>query len=86
MGRRDDRMCPYYDADRGVSVAAREREYHIVYPECEVRKLRRKRVTCPVCGRRMRGWVASGYDDELRYIVPQHKRKGWWKKRGGRSC
>lgn len=77
--KKNDRMCLYYDKDRGASVKDRMRVYHVVYSQVDVRKLRRCRVVCPACKRRMRGWVAVGYDDELRYVVPKHKRKRWWR-------
>jgi hypothetical protein len=40
-----------------------------------------KRVTCPVCGRKM--WAARRTCDDgccEYYCVPPHKVKGWWKK------
>lgn len=77
---RKDLECLYFDRDRGVPVEDREQTYHKVYSEKEVREVRRGRVTCPECGRRMMGWVAIGYDDNLRCIVPRHRKKAWWKK------
>jgi len=42
---------------------------------------KRVRVTCPECGRRMIGWMAVCDDGCcVRYTVPRHKVKGWWKK------
>lgn len=42
--------------------------------------IKRKRVRCPVCGRKMWGW-AYIQDCGVEYKIPPHKRKGWWKKR-----
>lgn len=80
----NDKMCPYFDEKRGASVDDRGRACHAVHDSKDVKKLQRKRVTCPVCGRRLMGWIAVGYDDELRLVVPPHKKKGWWKKRKGK--
>lgn len=71
----DGKMCSYYDTNRGAPVEDRAETGHYVHP-----KTRRKRVACPVCKRRLVARVAVGYDDELRYVVPKHKRKRWWRK------
>lgn len=43
--------------------------------------VKRKRVKCPVCGRRMWGFITSCDDGCcLFYLVPPHKKKKWWKK------
>lgn len=41
---------------------------------------KRQRVECPSCGRRMMGWMIIHDGEVLKYAVPPHKRKGWWKK------
>lgn len=48
----------------------------------ETRKLKKnERLTCPVCGRRLFGWLVIDEDGEpCGYVVPKHKPKGWWKK------
>jgi len=78
----NDKMCQYHDEKRGVPVEDRSGTGHAVYPCADVKSLRKRRVKCPECGRRMSGWVAVGYDDELRLVVPPHKRKKWWKRNG----
>lgn len=38
-------------------------------------------LTCPVCKRRLLGRAYVGHDsDQVVYLIPKHKRKGWWKK------
>lgn len=45
-------------------------------------KQERKRLTCPVCKRRMIGWVVIGHDADIIYhAIPPHKKKKWWKKK-----
>jgi len=47
---------------------------------CEHPTTFRKRVTCPVCKRRMKADTKFGPDAVLMWRVPPHKRKGWWKR------
>lgn len=77
-------MCPY-SGNRGYDREDRQRTGHHVFTDREVAKAQRKRVVCPVCKRRLIGWVTvlhSDCQDVLRVTVPRHKRKGWWKKVG----
>lgn len=40
-----------------------------------------KKVECPVCGRRMMGWMFLQAEGEIvKYAIPIHKKKHWWKK------
>jgi len=73
----EDKMCPYYDKDRGALRDDRERYYHYVANAGEAKS---RRVVCPVCKRRLKSKLAIGYDDEVRYIIPRHKRKRWWRR------
>ena len=72
-----DRMCTYHEEAYGDSAENRASAHHLVFSKKEVP---RKRVTCPVCKRRLTAKVSIGYDDVVRYLVPQHKRKRWWRK------
>lgn len=77
------KMCSY-SGQRGDSVGDRSFVYHRVFSGKEVKKAQRRRVTCPVCKRRLMGWVSVGMlEEKLRVVVPPHKRKAWWKR--GRS-
>lgn len=40
-----------------------------------------KRIRCPECKRRMIADTSFGHDGILRFRVPPHKRKGWWKRK-----
>jgi hypothetical protein len=80
----ESEMCPF-SGPRGDPVGDRAAVHHQVFPEAEVKKAQRKRVTCPVCKRRLLGWVSVGMcEEKLRVVVPPHKRKAWWKKKGAR--
>ena len=47
----------------------------------DLEHIKRKRVKCPQCGRRLWGWATIGHDgDFYHYAVPAHKTKKWWKK------
>jgi hypothetical protein len=72
-------ICPYV-GNRGTSIRD-------IWTPPERRrgldnfKYKRVRVTCPECGRRLIGWMSVCHDGCcVRYTVPRHKRKGWWKK------
>ena len=43
-------------------------------------KVKRMRITCPLCGRRVMSSVAQD-DGEIYHHIPPHKPKGWWKKK-----
>lgn len=77
-----EQMCEYSEKRPGSQsdLKFRQREgLRSAIPE-EVPKA--QRVTCPTCGRRMQAWLSVGYDgDDIRHLVPPHKKKGWWKKR-----
>ena len=45
------------------------------------RGLKHKRVTCPLCGRRMWSAFVVDGDGDLYHALPQHKPKRWWKQR-----
>jgi len=43
---------------------------------------KRVKVQCPVCKRKLDGWLMMDHDGVDRgYAIPKHKRKGWWKKK-----
>lgn len=73
------KLCPYYQKNRGQSKACREHDNHLL----SAGDIKRKKIVCPVCKRRLWGWVAMRLDcDKPLYLVPKHKRKKWWKKKG----
>jgi hypothetical protein len=43
-------------------------------------RLRSRRVTCPMCKRRVMADVRVGNDGDVIWRIPPHKRKMWWKK------
>ena len=46
-------------------------------------KVKRIRLQCPVCGRRV--WSSVDQNDgEIYHSLPPHKPKGWWKKKKDR--
>lgn len=45
--------------------------------------VKRIRLTCPKCKRRLMSSVRMGHDnDGVLHYIPKHKPKKWWKKRG----
>lgn len=43
--------------------------------------VKRKRLTCSTCGRRVTSRIRITHDaDDAVHSLPPHKRKGWWKK------
>lgn len=43
--------------------------------------IKRRRLKCPECGRRMMSSVILDEDfDYIHHYIPPHKPKGWWKK------
>jgi hypothetical protein len=43
-------------------------------------KVKRIRLICPVCGRRVMSSVSQN-DGDIYHTLPPHKPKGWWKKK-----
>lgn len=75
-------MCPY--SEKGTFNGlyhSRNPPYRAVETKENLGKVHQKKVACPLCGRRLMGWVRISHDaDFLGVAVPPHKRKGWWKK------
>lgn len=44
------------------------------------KKVPKKILKCPECGRKLLQKVKDDGDGELFYVFPKHKVKGWWKK------
>jgi hypothetical protein len=73
-------ICPHVGW-RGTSIRDPWRSRHRVAAE-----KKRVRVTCPECGRRLIGWMAVCDDGCcVRYTVPRHKIKGWWRHGKGKK-
>ena len=76
------KMCPYDEkgGDTGLN-HSRYPAMRAVLADENLGAKHRKRVTCPLCKRRMWGWVRIGHDSDVIAIhVPPHKKKKWWKK------
>ncbi|MHB8089510.1 MAG: hypothetical protein ACYDH2_14815 [Anaerolineaceae bacterium] len=44
------------------------------------RKLKRIRIACPKCGRRVMSSISLGHDEDyILHELPPHKTKHWWK-------
>lgn len=75
-------MCPY--SEKGTFNGlyhSRNPPYRAVEVEENLGRKHREKVTCPLCKRRLWGWVRISHDaDFLGVVVPPHKRKKWWKK------
>lgn len=70
--------CPYDNKGYGGSRLADLRAYEA---SDEDLAQRRTKVQCPLCGRRLVGWATISHDGYIvRYVVPPHKKKGWWKR------
>jgi|WetSurSiteA1Bulk_404760.scaffolds.fasta_scaffold01794_7 hypothetical protein len=64
--------------------AGKHKEYFMVTWSGTYRpkNVRRLRLTCPICGRRVMSSVILNQDgDLLIHSLPPHKPKGWWKKK-----
>lgn len=74
--------CPYNSKgwDRG-SLYGLHSWRRAVVDSVNLGQVHRGRVVCPLCGRRLWGWVSIGHDADFYGLqVPPHKRKKWWKK------
>jgi len=54
----------------------------------ETGKIPRRKVTCPVCKRRLLARIDdTSHENETYYLLPPHKVTGWWKKgKPRRTC
>lgn len=43
--------------------------------------IKRIRMECPKCGRRLLSSISNTEDGDLVHSLPPHKPKGWWKKK-----
>ena len=70
-------MCSYYDKYRGTPI----RDF-MRYGFFNKEPVRKKRVKCPTCGRKLWAWASICHDGCcVTYVIPPHKKKGWWKKK-----
>lgn len=80
-------MCPYNEKKSNGLYHSRRPANRAVETKENLGKLHRRRVECPVCKRRLWGWVTIGHDADFHTVdVPPHKRKKWWKKTGCSSA
>lgn len=75
-------MCPYDEKGKSSGLYnTRRPARRAVEVKENLGKAHRGRVTCPLCKRRLQGWVIISHDaDFIRLAVPPHKRRKWWKK------
>jgi transcriptional regulator NrdR family protein len=77
---KQSQMCTYrWAAGQGKY---NTRDDDVIIDEQEFKDItkHRPRLACPECGRRLAAW-AQIHDGELMcWRIPEHKRKGWWKK------
>lgn len=53
---------------------------YLFWPKFRPDGIKRKRLTCPKCGRRVYSSVAIDHDgDYIFHSLPPHKPKHWWK-------
>ena len=73
--------CSYQDKYAGGS---RFMDDYRAVDSVKLEQIKRHRVKCPQCGRRMWGWKVITCDaDFYYYAIPPHKVKKWWKKKKG---
>lgn len=72
-------LCTYEWAAGQGKVTSYEDGYS---SEEEFKQLTKYRplLTCPECGRRLMGWAQMHDGEVMCWRIPEHKRKGWWKK------
>ena len=75
-----DKMCPNFSpVTKGRCIADHVRFWG---QNGNFKKLPYRKVilTCPTCGRRVQGRSLVCHDGCcVSYLMPEHKRKGWWK-------
>ena len=76
------RMCEYQSAWDGEVQEGAEKylERGIFIRGDRPIAIKRKRLKCPKCGRRLMSsvWI---HDNDIIHQIPPHKIKGWWKRK-----